>query len=87
MPKKPAADPSIEWADPPPRRDRTGKPLTDIQAQIATLKANPGQWAIVLTGAKRRDRATYLKRVGVEATSRQNDDGTFTIYARWNGGE
>jgi hypothetical protein len=80
VPKKPEADPSIEWVDPPPPpRGR----YRDVKGFIAKLQANPGQWAVVRKDAPSHNERQYLQRCGVEAVSRSNGDGTFTIYARW----
>jgi hypothetical protein len=72
--------------EPPPRRAGQGVPWTREFAEF--LRAHPGKWVIAprsypSVGAA-NSQATYLKRLGLEATCRKDPEtGECRIYARW----
>ena len=78
MPTPPANGDAVEWEEPPP----TKGPRSRVGFRAA-LEANPGKWAVYDRAAKTRSGSTsFLLGKGLEVTTRKNDDGTYTIYAR-----
>jgi hypothetical protein len=87
---------TLEWKDPPSScQRRTGG---DWGKVAADLRANPGQWAIVLTDTRERcntrrqtivqGRMTVFQPAGsFQSVTRANDDGTVSTYARYVGDE
>lgn len=73
----------VLFQDPPAssRRGRQSKWITVVDQ----LKANPGQWALLVPSTKNASTAAYLKgQYGLDATIRKVDeDGNVAIYARF----
>lgn len=81
-------DIDIEWGDPPPStRGRSGLHAPIVEA----LKTRPGQWAHVrqaVTASMASQSVQVLKRLGCEATQRNDKTaGTTDVWARWPEGE
>lgn len=73
----------VTFQDPPAshRRGRRSKWVVAVDQ----LKANPGQWALLVPSTKNASTASYLKEhYGLEATVRKVDsEGNVDIYARY----
>ena len=73
----------VTFQDPPAssRRGRQSKWVVVVDQ----LKANPGQWALLVPSTKNASTAAYLKQqYGLDATIRKvDDDGNVAIYARY----
>lgn len=78
--------PNIVWQDPPP----DGRARNNWTAVAAALRARPGEWALVASGASsslatqiRSGRRVAFGPAGsFEAVSRKRPDGKHDIYAR-----
>lgn len=64
------------------RRPGSGK----VQRIIEQAKQRPGEWAILATGIKSPSYYYILaKKDGkIAVQTRRNEDGTFTVYARYD---
>ena len=82
----------VEFAAPPQAKGGRGESARNKEI-AAALKKNPGEWAKVAEGETSdglavRIRSGKAKTFSVgkwEATSRRQEDGTITIYARYVG--
>ncbi len=75
----------IVWEEPPEKASGR-KPLLDYMEIGKQLQSNAGQWAMVYhTDSERNAKSVYtaLRRYKLERTIRQQEDGTFKVYARW----
>ena len=75
----------ITYVDAVPDRIRR-KPGRWEDRIASELSANPGHWAIVRRGEsfqKIGPYVTFLKRAGLEATSRRVDDNECAVFARY----
>lgn len=79
--------PKVKWEEP-----RESKATTRYRTEryyfVEVLKTRPGKWALYRENLKYATDVTNGKRLfpEVEWTSRQNEDGTFNIYARYKAG-
>lgn len=85
----------FEWADPPQRHHGPRGPRV-WDERLKPLLERPGQWAIVYRAATRNAAGVAMTairtgRVRVtlpgrfEFTTREGDDGSGVLYARWMG--
>ena len=73
----------VKWTEPPP--SRKGKRTTKYQSQIDELMANPGKWALVISG-KTAASGRPFQKAGCEVTTRTIDGqpkNIVDIYARF----
>lgn len=74
----------IQWEEPPPSRQGQGKKSSSWRTSIIEeLQKNPGKWALVHEDVNSSGMAGPWRNAGCEAKTRKQDDGTFSIYARW----
>lgn len=81
----------LVFKDPPPR-NRPGR-KSQWAPVLDQLRARPGEYAIIDDDATRPALVTQINKgkiAGIvegefEATSHSNEDGTFTVYARFVG--
>lgn len=75
---------SIEWAEPPPRRNSLDKYVALREA----LRARPGEWAVLKRDAAQSYSTQIIQRpawAGFETTARTQENGRFTVYVRYVG--
>ena len=71
----------IKWQEPPePKTGRAAKHQWDEIA--ATLKKNPGRWALVQEGARNGGGGRRCAERGLEWRQVSRADGKFDIYAK-----
>lgn len=72
----------VEWEEPPPSKSNRKHHLL-----MAELKARPGEWGVVATGAVEAGSVSGFGRVfreaGFQVTSRTLPDGSAKLFARW----
>ena len=81
----------LERRDPPPRRFSGGCPHGTVQrdwGQVAEfLAAHPDEWYVIAGGFGHSftpaTRPRALRHPEIEMTTRREDDGSTTTYARW----
>lgn len=70
------------WKEPPAPAARGRKGGTKYAELVAELKAHPGKWALVAEGLVNRGPADYIRKQGLEVTTRIRQDGKYDVYAR-----
>lgn len=80
----------IKWASPPAKRTPVGKAKGaqgKTQRFVAALKKRPNQWAIYKEKCSNGVIVSSAKKTFPETewTARKDENGTFTIYARYIG--
>ena len=73
---------AVEWMDPPrsinPRQQ-------EIEADVAELKAHPGEWALVVREASEAAARAYQRRGCRTRIALTEDRRHYNIYAMWEG--
>lgn len=74
----------MKWKKPPHHEAGRGVALR-IDADVAELRKNPGEWAVVREGVKTASPVTSYKNRGCVATSHRvnTSPDRFDIYAMW----
>ena len=79
----------MKWSTPPKKRTGLGGANGSGKTQkfVSVLKTRPNRWAIYKENCSNGVMVTQNKKAfpNTEWTSRKNQDGTFTIYARYIG--
>jgi hypothetical protein len=71
---------------PPPGQSAKGGRPSKWAPVVAALKANPGQWALLVEGGRTVGSVSMLRRdYGITVRTRKRADGRFDIYGCWDG--